>query len=117
MRHFHDLLPYITFAFILHGNQAQKKYACFCLIILCELFFSISTRNSIALVISLDMSPLNAYGIPRLMVIILMRFEHSHFSWFTLSKVELEYVGVVERSIQSVKSSSMQPKTIKRFSL
>ena len=78
--------------------------------------FSISVRNSLALVILSDTAPLNASGMPRLMIIRLMRFERSHFSKFLLSSGELASVREAGCSIRSARSKSMQPRTISMFS-
>ncbi|KAJ6824798.1 uncharacterized protein M6B38_380400 [Iris pallida] len=78
--------------------------------------FSISAKKNLALVTSSDTAPLNASGIPRFMIIRLMRFERSYFSKFALSPDELSSLGVVGCSILSARSRSMQPRTIYMFS-
>jgi len=55
--------------------------------------FSILARNSLVLVISFETVPLKTLGMPHLMIIRLMRFEWSHFSWSFLYLEVLESVG------------------------
>lgn len=77
--------------------------------------FSMSSRNPLAVVMSSDIVPVNAYGMAFFMIIILMRFDLSHLSMSRFASAELVSVKGARQGTLNARSISMTPRTIMTF--